>query len=181
MKLEDIEIPETDLKIKEENRDELKETLGPIVQGDLPKKYTEKKPIITVGDVVTYTLIEQGIYPDVGIIDGKTQRGSFEKRCWKSEKETEIQQIEIQNPQSFITREAWETIEEALGTEEKVIIYVEGEEDMLSLPSIALCPLYGIVIYGVPDEGMVINEVSKEIKKKTWKIINKMIEVGEGR
>lgn len=170
------EIPDTDLRLKEEDREELKRTLGPVVEGELPERFMKKTPIITVGDVVTDTLLEQGIRPDVGVVDGKTQRDDYEFREWDEEKT-----IKLKNPPSLIKKEAWTTIKEAIEREEKVMLFVEGEEDMLSLVAIALCPLGGIVIYGVPGEGMVINKVSKDVKKKTWEIINKMIEVDDGR
>ncbi len=170
------EIPDTDLKLREKDRGELKRTLGPVVEGELPEKYIEKEPIITVGDVVTDTLLEQGIRPDLGIVDGKTQRDDYEFREW-NEKET----IRIENPPSLIKKEAWNTIEKAIEKEEKVILFVDGEEDMLSLVAIALCPLGGIVIYGIPGEGMVINEVSEDLKEEAWEIINKMIKVDNGR
>lgn len=170
------EIPDSDLRLREEDREELKRTLGPVVEGELPERFIEKSPIITVGDVVTDTLLEQSIRPDVGIVDGKTQRDDYEFREW-DEEET----IKIRNPPSIIKKETWKTIRRAIEREKKVMIFVEGEEDMLSLVAIALCPHGGLVIYGVPKEGMVINEVSEDVKAKTWEIINKMIEVEDGR
>ncbi len=170
------EIPDTDLRLKEEDREELKQTLGPVVEGELPEVYREKRPIITVGDVVTDILLQQGIQPDVGIVDGKTQRDDYEFREWSEEKT-----IELKNPPSQIRNKAWETIKDAIEREDKVVVLVDGEEDMLSLVAIALCPLDGIVIYGIPGEGMVINLVSEDLKDKTWEIINKMIEVDNGR
>ncbi len=170
------EIPDTDLRLKEEDRGELKQTLGPVVEGELPEKYRKKRPIISVGDVVTDTLLEQGIRPDVGIVDGKTQRDDYEFREW-DEEET----VRLSNPPSVIKKEAWEILGKAIEREDKVMVYVDGEEDMLSLVSIALCPYGGIVVYGIPGEGMVINVVSEYVKEKAWEIINKMIEVDEGR
>ncbi len=170
------EIPDKDLELKSEDREELKRTLGPVVKGNLPEKYKERQPIITVGDVVTDTLLNQGIEPDVGIVDGRTRRGEFEGGDWKKKRT-----VRLENPPSFIKKEAWPTLKRAISREEKVIIEVDGEEDMLSLVSIALCPIDGIVIYGIPSEGMVINEISKDIKEETWEIINNMIEVDDGR
>jgi len=169
-------IPDTNLRLRDEDREELKRKLGPVVEGELPEKYIEKRPIITVGDVVTDTLLEQGIKPDVGIVDGKTQRDDYDYRDWNEE-----EAIKIENPSSLITKEAWKTIRGAIEREKNVMIFVDGEEDMLSVAAIALCPLGGTVIYGIPGEGMVINVVSEGIKEKAWEIINKMIEVDDGR
>ncbi|MBS3817662.1 MAG: DUF359 domain-containing protein [Candidatus Thermoplasmatota archaeon] len=171
----DPEIPNTDLRLSEEDREELKETLGTVIKGKLPDRFVSRDPLIAVGDVVTDILLEQGVEPDVSIVDGKTRRGRFDKRGW------EEKTINIKNPPEVIKQESWSVIQEAISSEDKELIKVEGEEDLLSLVAIALCPLGGLVIYGVPSEGMVINEVSEDIKEKTWEVINKMKEVDEGR
>ncbi|MBS3782545.1 MAG: DUF359 domain-containing protein [Candidatus Thermoplasmatota archaeon] len=170
------EIPDTDLRLREEDRDELKRTLGLVVDGKLPERYVDRRPIISVGDVVTDTLLDQGIRPDVGIVDGKTQRDDYDFRDWDEE-----EKIRIENPPTLIKKEAWQALGEAMERDEKVMVFVDGEEDMLSLVAIALCPLGGIVVYGIPGEGMVINKVSEDLKEKTWEIINKMIEIDDGR
>ncbi len=167
------DIPDTDLRLEEESREELKKTLGPVVKGELPEKYIDKEPLIAVGDVVTDILLGQDIEPDVAIVDGKTRRGEFE-RDWTEEKT-----INIRNPPEVIKQESWNAIQDALSSEKPAFIKVDGEEDLLSLAAIALCPLKGLVVYGVPSKGMVINEVSEDIKDKTWEVINKMIEVNE--
>jgi len=43
---------------------------------------------------------------------------------------------------------------------------VTGEEDLLALPAIVLAPLGSVVLYGQYDKGVVINEVTEELKKK---------------
>ncbi|MEF8874261.1 MAG: GTP-dependent dephospho-CoA kinase family protein [Candidatus Thermoplasmatota archaeon] len=173
------EIPKKDLRLKKEQRNRLKKTLGTIVEGELPESYADSKPIIAVGDVVTEILLEQDIIPDVGMIDQKTRRGEYESGM--REKEAFDIEIEIKNPPEMMTHAAWNALQKALNKEEPVLIDVEGEEDLLSLAAIALCPDGGVVIYGVPSEGMVINEVSDDIKEKAWEVINNMIEVDEGR
>ncbi|MFP3872237.1 MAG: GTP-dependent dephospho-CoA kinase family protein [Candidatus Aenigmatarchaeota archaeon] len=171
-------IPQEDLRLKEEQREGLKRTLGKVVEGKLPIEYTERRPMITVGDVVTDTLLEQGIRPDLSVIDHKTRRGRYEGR---EEHEAFDPIFELKNPPETITREAWDVVQQALENDEPTLIEVEGEEDLLSLVAIALCPPGGVVLYGVPSEGMVINEVSKDLKEKAWEVINNMIEVDEGR
>jgi len=168
-------IPKHDLKLPEDSRTELKETLGPVVSGDLPQEYTDKKPIIAVGDVVTDILIKQGITPDVCIYDGITRRGNYDKKEQRPEKT-----LNIKNPAGMIASRSWDVIQEAIDNEKPVSVEVDGEEDLLSLVSIALCPEEGIVIYGIPSKGMVINEVDSEIKRKTWQVINNMTKVDEG-
>lgn len=167
--------PECDLKLPEHLRNKLKVTLGPVVSGKLPEKYQQASCIISVGDVVTDILVEQGIIPDVSIVDQKTRRGDYEPKKRPHEKT-----IYITNPAGTIKKKVWKTIQRAIDIDEPVLIQVDGEEDLLSLVCIALCKKGCLVIYGIPEEGMVINEVDQEIKDKTWEIINNMIKIRGG-
>lgn len=170
------DIKKYDLILPDDQRDVLKENLGVLVDGGLPEGYSDKRPIITVGDVVTDKLIEQGVIPDVAIIDGKTRRGDYGSTGPEIEK-----RINIKNPAGMITTESWKAIEKALEIEEPVLIYVTGEEDMLSLVALTLCPDGGLVIYGYPSKGMIINEVDDEKKERTLKALEDMKKVEKGR
>ncbi len=178
MKEEEFSVPDTDLFLPGSLREKLKETLGPVVSDDLPSKYREKEPVVTVGDVVTDVLLEQGMIPDLALYDGKTRRGEYRSETRRELEE--IKTVKLENPAERITVEAWKTIEKGLNMDEPLFIEVDGEEDLLSLPCIMLCPKGGIVIYGIPGEGMVINEVNDYIKSKTWEVINKMKKVNDG-
>jgi len=167
-------LPDVDLRLPTESRQPLKEKLGELVEGDLPDKYRDYECIITVGDVVTDVLYEQGITPDLALIDGKTKRGKYNGRDFSDEKT-----INIKNPAEMITKDAWRSIKYGLDREEPVIIKVQGEEDLLSLVAIALAEKDCLVIYGIPDEGMVINIIDDDIKSKSWEVINNMVKVNE--
>lgn len=80
----------------------------------------------------------------------------------------------MKNPAGMIVEEAWQIVQKAIESEEPVVIKVDGEEDLLSLVAIIRAPLDGLVIYGIPERGMVINRVDDRIKEKTWEVINKM-------
>ncbi len=164
-----------DLKLPNELRDALKQKLGEVVSGPLPERYLDHHPMIAVGDYVLDVLHEQGVIPDVGIFDGKTRRGPF-----KGDRPDVGIQVEVHNPPEYITVEAWEAIEDAVLSHEPVLINVHGEEDLLALASIALAPIGGIVIYGIPLEGMVVNIIDDKIKEKTWQVINSMEKVNQG-
>lgn len=166
------ESPSIDLEVPENLRERLKDTLGPVISGDLPSEYLNNRPLIAVGDVVTERLHLQGVIPDVSIIDEKTRRGPHE-----ADESYEEETMRVKNPSGIIAKEAWSTLERALNRDEPVLIIVDGEEDLLSLVSIALCPEGGTVIYGIPAEGMVINVVDDDKKEKTWQVINRMKKV----
>lgn len=163
------EIPKNTLYVPEDLRPEMKETLGEVIDGQLPNKYQSQRPLITVGDVVTETLVQQEMTPDVSIIDGKTRRGDYEGGKYPQEKT-----IYMKNPPGMIVEEAWQIVQRSIESSEPVIIEVDGEEDLLSLVAIVQSPLDALVIYGIPEKGMIVNQVDEEIKEKTWEVINKM-------
>ncbi len=167
-------LPDTDLRLPQDLRTPLKEKLGELVTGDLPNKYGKYDCIITVGDVVSEVLFEQGITPDLSLIDGKTRRGKYNVQDFSVEKT-----INIKNPAEMITKEAWQSIQYGLDCDGSVLIKVEGEEDLLSLVAVALADKGCLVIYGIPEEGMVINIVDDDIKSKSWEVINNMVKVNE--
>lgn len=164
-----------DLKLPKEIRGDLRELLGPIVTGYLPEKYHGHRPIITVGDVVTEVLVSQGITPDVAVIDYFTRRGEY-----SPDLNDEIKKLKLKNPQGYIMSDSWKMMKKAIEHPEPVIINVDGEEDLLSLVAIILCPNDGLVIYGVPSRGMVVNVSDEDKKKKARQVINRMNKVNEG-
>ncbi len=106
-----------DLKLPKGIRNTLKQTLGPVISGKLPDKYLKHRPLIAVGDFVNNVLYDQGIRPDLGIVDGHTRRGIYEGNIPEFD-----EKIEVDNPPTEITAEAWEAVEEALSSKESFLI-----------------------------------------------------------
>ncbi len=164
-----------DLKLPENLRNQLKESIGPVVSGSLPEKYLKNKPLIAVGDYVNDVLYQQGVVPDVGIIDGKTRRGDYDGDTPAFEGK-----IEVNNPPAQITVQSWRAIEKGISSENSLLIMVKGEEDLLAIASMVICPEGGIVLYGIPLKGMSVNVVDKDKKEKAWQVINSMEKVNQG-
>ncbi|MFP3299566.1 MAG: DUF359 domain-containing protein [Thermoplasmatales archaeon] len=128
------------------------------------------KNIITVGDVVTDTALKLGIVPKLAVIDLKTKR----------EIPKEVQQdkfdkvIRVNNPPGTITKELWESVEDAIKSNGNVLIIVEGEEDLASLPAIYFSPKGSIILYGIPDEGIAVIESGDSVKTEIEKYIKEM-------
>ncbi|TET75859.1 MAG: DUF359 domain-containing protein, partial [Candidatus Heimdallarchaeota archaeon] len=61
----------------------------------------------------------------------------------------------------------------------KIIIKISGEEDLLVLPAIYETPYNSKVLYGQPNEGLVVVTVTEEIKKKVKSLIQKMVKINE--
>ena len=58
--------------------------------------------------------------------------------------------------------------------DESTIIVVDGEEDLLALPAIALAPLTSVILYGQPDEGLVIVKVDEGIRSIATKMLGSL-------
>lgn len=146
----------------------------------LPEKDTSKKNIqkfieknsfvITVGDRTTQKMMEFDMMPSVQIIDGQ------EKRIKRSIPENSeiFTLLTCTNPPAEITTQSINTIKKAFNSQTPVRIMVKGEEDLLVLPVCIFAPQNSIVLYGQPNEGLVIVKVTPEIRNKTQKLLELM-------
>ncbi|MDG7054637.1 MAG: GTP-dependent dephospho-CoA kinase family protein, partial [Nitrososphaerota archaeon] len=73
-----------------------------------------------------------------------------------------------------ITEQSIEIIEQAITSKPPVRIIVDGEEDLLVIPVCIYAPENTIIMYGQPNEGLVVVTVNEEIKKKTKSILEAM-------
>ncbi|WP_088862318.1 GTP-dependent dephospho-CoA kinase [Thermococcus celer] len=168
-----------------ELRGELKNPLGELIRGEIPEPYIrvreelEKAPhLITVGDVVTENVLKLGIRPSVAIYDHRTKRHEYNPRI-----EIGAVVITVQNPPGTITKALLDAVRKGLGLAERgrrVYIKVNGEEDLAAIPAVLYAPPDSIVLYGQPDEGVVLIRVTPECKLKCGKIMSKMEVVRDG-
>jgi hypothetical protein len=146
-------------------------------QADVSKEVSEfvrtSKPpkVITVGDVVTSSMVSAGVKPDLSIVDGKTLRGPEKSIDYSVDKV-----YALHNPQGLITADAWTVIGKALKEKQKIKIVVDGEEDLLGIPVVLLAPKGSLMLYGQPNEGIVIVTVNKEAKTFAKRILKRMEE-----
>ena len=131
--------------------------------------------IISVGDVVTQTLIANSVVPDLAIIDEQVQR----KKIVSQDYSFFEQEVAV-NPAGYITKTAWEKIRSTLKKDDnKIIIKIAGEEDLLVLPVIIEAPHNSKVLYGQPNEGVVLVTVTKKTKQKAKELLLRMVKVDE--
>ena len=164
------------LVLKKELRSALKKPFGTLYPSlDEAKESLPKHDIlISVGDVTTKNLLESGFIPDIGIIDHKIQRKES-----KSNIEYDSVTLHANNPPGTLTKELWSSIEKALKlVEEKVnvLIIVDGEEDLSVLPCILSSPPNTLILYGQPNQGLVVVEAD-EVRNMTQEIIEEFEEV----
>ena len=146
----------------------------------LPEDQTNKKNIqqhllensylITVGDRTTEKMINFDIVPSLQIIDNIEKR---EKR--DSPKISDLTtKLNVENPPAEITIQSIDMIKKAFSMDPPVRIIVNGEEDLLVLPVCVLAPENSIVMYGQPNEGLVIVKITSEIRNKAKSLLDLM-------
>ena len=78
------------------------------------------------------------------------------------------------NPAAEITDESISTIKKAFSSEPPVRIIVNGEEDLLVLPICINAPDNFVVMYGQPNEGLVIVKITPDTRQRIKKLLNLM-------
>ncbi|MBT4326208.1 MAG: GTP-dependent dephospho-CoA kinase family protein [Candidatus Nitrosopelagicus sp.] len=163
------------MKLPDSIRDQFKNPLGVL----LPEEIADKKHIseyldddsylITVGDRTTEKMVDFGIIPSLQIIDG------IEKRAKRESIKSDVTNyFEVDNPPAEITLPAIGIIKKAFSMLPPARIMVTGEEDLLVLPVCVHAPENSVVMYGQPNEGLVIVQVTSEIRNKAQKLLDLM-------
>ena len=164
------------MKLPENLREQLKMPLGDLIKEEevnkenILNKINSESITITVGDRTTEKMIHFGIIPQIQVIDG------LEKRNQRNipMDETIRTEFTCKNPSGEITEESMQTIQNAFSCERPVRVIVKGEEDLLVIPACIFAPENSVVMYGQPNEGLVIVRVTPEIRSKVQKIVSVM-------
>jgi uncharacterized protein (UPF0218 family) len=114
--------------------------------------------------------LQFGLNPQVQIIDCLEKRG---KRLVPINGEINTK-LSCKNPPGEITEESMQIIKKAFSSEPPVRIIVDGEEDLLVIPVCILAPENSVVMYGQPNEGLVIVQITPKIRAKVQKILDGM-------
>ncbi len=161
------------LRLPESLRAELQRVHGRLLREcELSKVLkTENGILISVGDVVTYTLLKHGFSPKVAVVDYKTKRENIELEEIKNFGDIVYC---VRNPPGTITPEFAKRIKDAINHDGNVRLEVDGEEDLGVIPAVIYAPVGGIVIYGMPDTGLVLLKVTDDDKKSALEIVRNM-------
>ena len=136
-------------------RGELKEPLGPVYTdaGDLLDDASG--PVVAVGDIVTYHLLSAGRVPEVALVDERTKRSAVDPEVTETIEGFD-RRVAVENPPGTLTRGLLDALAEAIEADGTTLVDVDGEEDLAALPAVLAVPSGGSVVYGQPDEGMVL-------------------------
>ena len=164
------------MKLPENLRNELKIPLGVLVPDDQANSVTisahivDASYVITVGDRTTEKLIEFGIVPNLQIVDNQEKRFSRDSPSLPSG----TVEITCINPPTEITDESISKIKEAFLSKTPVRLTIQGEEDLLVIPVCIHAPENSVVLYGQPNEGMVVVHIDDAIRHKTQTLLDSM-------
>ena len=164
------------MQLPDDLRDQLKNPLGNLISDNDPnkeniiKKISAESIIITVGDRTTENMLQLGLKPQIQIIDGLEKRSE----CTVPADDTINTKLSCKTPPGEITDESIQVIQKAFSSESPVRITVDGEEDLLVIPACIFAPENSVVMYGQPNEGLVIVTITPEIRAKVQKILDTM-------
>ncbi len=173
-----------DYFLPEDMREELKQPLGELITESptesLLERIDSEKPLLTifVGDYCVQEAINSGYIPNISIIDGKNLRKKFKNILIPNAKV-----IKTKNPPASVTAESWTMIAEQIGkqidssdnkSKEPIVLFIDGEEDLLVFPAVIESPEGAFIIYGQPHEGVVLIKVTANVKFKFRKLIERM-------
>jgi uncharacterized protein (UPF0218 family) len=164
------------VKLPDSLRDQFKTPLGQLIPENQVNKSTIQKHIpenlylVTVGDRTTEKIIAFGFIPSLQIIDNQEKRVKREP----AKKDGRYTEFVCNNPAAEITPQSIDMIKKAFVSKTPVRLVVTGEEDLLVIPVCIHAPENSLVMYGQPNEGLVIVKITPEIRNKTQRLLDLM-------
>jgi uncharacterized protein (UPF0218 family) len=173
-----VSASEVVVELQQALRPELKEPMGPIYTDAEALLTDAGTPIVAVGDIVTYHLTTADHTPAVALVDGRTKRAAVEDHIKDAiDGDRFDNEIEVANPPATLSAALLSGLDEALSNAaagETTVVVVDGEEDLAALPAIATAPEDGSVVYGQPDEGMVLVDAGGEARATVTDLLERM-------
>jgi GTP-dependent dephospho-CoA kinase len=180
--------------ITKESRGLLAKPMGTLLEGTVeenikkaPKWFNDNYPIsdkkfnvICVGDVVSEAFIkskELAPHLKMCLVDGQTKRKTYQIEGGK----VLPNKITIENEPGTISSSATQKLKDLVNDNQKYLVWVEGEEDLLVMPLILLSKDNTYIVYGQPPitdmgtkipAGMVIITVNDAMRKKVSEILD---------
>lgn len=131
--------------------------------------------IISVGDVATQTIFSFGVQPSLAIIDLFVERKPYQSlEAFGFPKKYTI--IRVKSGPGFIARKSIEAIKKwSTAVKNRIVLVIDGEEDLLTLPVIVHAPAGSVVYYGQPGQGLVEIVISSEKKKIAVELLSRFL------
>lgn len=153
------------VKISESAKEELKKPLGKVCQTlECAIENAKGRRIISVGDVCTLALLDAGIIPHLAVFDFLFMRHALGEDGKAKLRTLYPKPGTYDNPAGTVSDEL---ITDAPALVEKGGgILINGEEDLTALAFIMAAKEGDIIVYGQPNEGLVVVVPDRETKKK---------------
>jgi uncharacterized protein (UPF0218 family) len=162
------------LELPADLRAELKRPLGPIYTDATELFGDAGEPVVAVGDIVTYHLLEAGYRPSVALVDGKTKRERVREDVIEATSGFD-RRVEVESPAGALSADLLEALRAGIDADGTTLVEVRGEEDLAALPAVLALPDGASVVYGQPDEGMVLATVSAETRARVRDLLDEFV------
>jgi hypothetical protein len=161
------------LRLPADLRSAFKEPFGPVYTDAEDLLDDAGDPIVAVGDVVTYHLRRAGRVPDVAVVDGRTKREAVDEEIRRALADPEAR-LDVENEPATLSGPLLDALVEAIARPDPVTVVVDGEEDLATLPAVVAAPHGASVVYGQPDEGMVLVSVTEDARAEMRRLLRRM-------
>jgi len=132
------------------------------------------RPLCTVGDVVTYHVLDAGATPAVALVDERTEREAVDDEVAAGiDDDCFDRVVHVENPPAVLTEALLTALREGF-VAGSTLLRVDGEEDLATLPAVLAAPDGAGVVYGQPGEGMVLLAVDDDLRGEVRAIVERM-------
>ncbi len=171
-----MSVPEKGLRLPERMRGELVMPFGKLLDEETMVERAKKcEDLVTVGDVVSLRMLENGITPRTMVYDLRTKREGM-TGLPSALTGVKGKDVLVRNPAGRIMPEMVRAIESSFASKEITKLRVEGEEDLAALVCAAVAPDGTCVAYGLPGKGVVFVNVDDKVRQKARTLIGQMEE-----
>jgi len=153
------------VRIGAQLRGELTKPLGRLLaDASLIQGEAAGRRIISIGDVCTLRLLDEGIRPHLAVFDLRSMRKDLAPEL-KSRLASEFPEPErFSNPQGTLSEDI---IAKAPALIRKGgAILIEGEEDLTALAFVLAAGRGDLIVYGQPEQGLVLVGYDPKLKKR---------------
>lgn len=156
--------------ISDDVKTRLKRPLGKLYSDYSYIKKLGNKRVISIGDESTLVLLEHGIKPHLAVFDFKIKR----KRISPSQKKKLLSSFsrvkKYRNPKGTVSERLINNAKKLVA--EGGAVLIDGEEDLATLAFVICAGKNDAILYGQPDEGIVLVVPDKKMKSKIRRILS---------
>lgn len=173
-KCAELKVPPKGWRLTERLRDELAMPFGTLLQGeDILGSIPECEKLITVGDMVSTTLINKGVIPHLTIYDRRNERRDLDASKHPVDL-LSVPEVVVDNPPGIITPEMFQAVKDGIEHRGKMKLRVQGEEDLAALVCAAIAPAGSCLLYGLPGKGVVLVKTDANVNRTAQGLIRSM-------